>query len=211
MKRHAVAGFCMALLFAGLAWSQSSKDLDEKVKRARALYYDKEYAESLKMFDAVLSADQDNLEAQIGRLKALKGLKDDSAISSYDQKRSKTASSSNHVVSAQLKLMAGDIDEAEMLLKDAVKMDKKSYMAHSMLGSIYKFKKNYKGSVPHFLAAIDANKDYPETYFELGEAYFKDNNAALAAKYWRIYLEMVPRTGNRYRYVNDKLQKLGGN
>jgi len=211
MKRFAIALSCISLLFASLAWTQTSKDLDEKVKRARALYYDKQYPDALKMFDAVLAADGNNIEAQVGRLKTLKGMNNESAITSFDQKRNKAATPDNHVLTAQIKMMGRDFTGAEAILKQAVAQDQKAYMAHAMLGSIKKYQKDYMGAAPHLLAAIAANKNYTEAYFDLGEVYFKTNNAASAAKYWRMYLDMVPRTGKRYKYVNDKLQKLGGN
>ena len=197
---------CFSLGFAG-----EETQIQKKVKRARALMYDQKFDESLTLYDQILVEDANNLEAQLDRIRVLGALKKNDEIKKFAQKRTKTNTADDLIVSAQMKIVERDLKGAGAELKQALTKDPKAYMAHYLLGVVSKIGKDDKAAVEHLMKAVEANEDFPEAYYELGEIYYTNGSGGKAANYWREYLERVPRSGKRYEYVNAKLQRLGGN
>ena len=197
------------LTTATLQLTAQTQTLDDRVKRARAMLLDKNFKGALAEFDKVLAADPTHLEARIDRLKALKALKMDGELQKFS-KRSKSNSAQDHILDAQLSMVNRKMPDAEASLKQAMNMDKKAYMAPYMMGVIQKIKKNPNGAITHFKTAITANAKFPESYYELGDIYYAQGNTGQAVTYWKKYIDLIPRTGKRYQYVNTKLRQLGG-
>ena len=158
----------------------------------------------------VLSKDPDNMEAQLGKLEAHNGLGQKTELTSFAQKRTKGASVENHVFNAQVHLMNKSVANAEQELKKALDQNKSHYMALHMMGVIRTAKGDKNTAFKYFSAAIKAQGSFPEPYYYIGDLYFTSGKTDKAVKYWKKYIELVPATGQRYQYVNSKLQSLGG-
>ena len=205
------AGFFAALtLISVLSTVLIAQDSQDQIKRARAAMFDKNYQDALKRFEMVLEKEPGNIEAQLGKLEAYSGLGQKSEITTYSQKRAKGSTVENHVFSAQVHLMNKDIGNAEKELKLALDQESTHYMALYMMGLIRTAKGDKNTAFKYFSASIKAQSSFPEPYYYIGDLYFTTGKTDNAVKYWKKYIELVPPTGQRHQYVNNKLRSLGG-
>ena len=183
----------------------------EKLKQARKLLYDRAYEQALGIFEEVLKGDPNELEAALGKMDALAGLRKLEEINRYadTQVKDKAGSAEGFIISANNAIWRRQFDQAEAQLKQAVEKKTDAYLAHYLLGFVKKITRRPEEAITHLNAAIAANPDFAESYYLLGDLYFAKGESEKVFQNWRAYLEKVPRGGSRYEYVSKTLQSLG--
>lgn len=181
-----------------------------KVKQGRSLLFEQKYTEAQKKFEEVLADNADHLEALMGKIDALAGQRKLSQAGAIAKKKAGDAGAAGLILSANNKIWTRDFKGAEVDLKRALTRPGADYMAHFLLGYVRYRSRDLDGAIEHLTAAIEANEDFPESYYLLGDIYLKKSDSENMFKYWRPYLEKIPHAGSRYQYVVSTLQKLGG-
>jgi spermidine synthase len=109
-----------------------------------------------------------------------------------------------------LYLSEGKIDEAIIVLSDALKLDRKNSVINSNLGLAYLDKKEYDSAIEYFNRAISFNSKNIEAHYNLGLAYIiGKNQPEKAIEQWEKSLEIDPEyVGALYNlglaYFNNK-------
>ena len=221
---------CCLPLFA----VQTDKELREKahkklaaeIQEARVLLNDKKYTQAEAALDKLMvfyanKANSKNLdpvalpdimlEMQLAKVDTLVGQRKVKDAATYAKgKRAAKASPAQHMLSAQAHLLERDRVKSEASLQAAVKMDEKAFMAWFMLGRLAQSKRDNPKAIEYFLKSIKHNEDFSESRFFLGQIYLRQGNKKAVREHWNAYLKLTPRKGDRYKLVNDTLQKLGG-
>lgn len=181
-----------------------------KLTKARTHHHNGQHSKALELFDEVLKEDSDNIEALVGRVDALGAMKKTEDLTSMrTSKRGKASDSA--LVEAQVYLWEKNLPMAVKTLNQHLAENPNSYMGHYLLGSIYASTTQGKDKAKdHLQKAIKHNPDFPESYFVLGDLYFKDSKADETRKMWNAYLARTPKEGKRYEYVSSTLSRMGG-
>ena len=210
MKKKLALLLSFPLVFTAAAFcGDDAQALRQKVLEARSLLFDQKYQLALDRFEAILKTNGDNLEAQLGKMDALGGLRNRDQINSIAS--TKVANSVDAmVVSANSKIWNRDFPGAESDLRKAIEQDGQAYLAHYLLGYVQYRTKQESEAIKSLEKAIQINKDFPEAYYLLGDLYFKKGESTKVFQYWRDYLERIPQSGSRFDYVSSTLQKMGG-
>jgi tetratricopeptide (TPR) repeat protein len=217
--KHGLFWIVLMVTVLGNALARSPQDTDEakkierRIKEARIALSEKKYNEGLKKFDEILAAEPEHMEAQLGRLDALAYLErtnDVKAIAAKATSKAKPTMESL-TIAGNAKLWQRDLAGALTDLKKATEMKpNEAYYAHYLLGFIERLRKDYDSAISHLVKAIEIEEEFPEPYYLLGDVYFRRDDSSNVIKYWREYLNKVPAEGERYRYVLQTLQQLGG-
>lgn len=104
-----------------------------------------------------------------------------------------------------------DLDKAETMFREAIDIDRDYPEAHNALGVIYTRQKRWDDAISEFQSAL-RNPLYREpelAYYNLGTAYFRTGNYALAVKSYRDALKRAPNMFNAYYYVALAFNSLG--
>ena len=191
---------------------QDARVLDETLKEARSLLYDQKLEPALAKFEEVLKKDPNNLEAYLGKMNALGSLRKNQDVQKMAAAKSKTTTIDGSVINANGLIWKRDFAGAmEQLTRVHAKKGNGDYMAQYLAGYIQYRSRKPDAAIPFLQKAIELNKEYPESYYLLGDIYMKKSDANNTVKYWNEYLKRVPKSGKRYQYVNSTLQKMGGN
>jgi tetratricopeptide (TPR) repeat protein len=183
---------------------------DAKIKKARVLHHNGQHAKALEVFDEVLKGDADNIEALIGRVDALGAMKKLEELTVMKTSK-RGADKDEALVEAQIFLWEKNLPMAIKTLTAHLAAHPNSYMGHYLLGSVYASTKQGKDRArTHLQKAIELNKDFPESYFALGDLHFKASESNKARELWNKYLALVPKEGKRYEYVSNTLARMGG-
>lgn len=181
-----------------------------KIIKARTHHHNGQHQKALELFDEVLAEDVDNIEALVGRVDALGALKKMEDLTTMrTSKRGKASESA--LVEAQVYLWEKNLPMAVKTLNEYLAAQPESYMGHYLLGSIYASTTQGKDKAKdHLQKAIKSNPEFPESYFVLGDLYFKDSKADKTREMWNAYLAKTPKEGKRYEYVSSTLSRMGG-
>lgn len=181
-----------------------------KIQKARTLFYNGQHAQALELYNEVLAGHPDHIEALVGRIDALGAMnKLDELASMRNTKRS--SSSDQALVEAQVYLWEKNMPMAVKTLNQHLANHPDSFMGHYLLGSLYgNTTKGKELAKQHLTKAIQLNADFPESYFAIGNIYFKESNSNKTREYWNQYLAKTPKEGKRFEYVSSTLSRMGG-
>ena len=175
---------------------------------------DKKYQEAEKAYDEILKEYPENLEAHIGKMNVLRGLKKTDEAVAYGKNAggtSKTETLALHLFSGINHLYAKEFDAAlAAFAKGSEQFPDDCYLADYYQGYIHFLNRRYDAAVPFLEKALKGNPDYPETYYLLGDIYLARNDKAKVLTYWNGYMERVAHVGSRYERVSKVVKSLGG-
>lgn len=224
MKQVGTWVLLIVFSFVALAEESAADKLRRELNEAGILVFEKKFDKAKAKYDAILASNENNVEARIGLMEALDGLKKSDEIQALakaseavykkddkSDEENKTKEVNGLIVSAKARYYKRDFSGAEADLLKAIKMDDKSCMAYYQLGHLKRILRKKDDAIKYLLKALEADKDYPETYYLLGDLYLSNKDTKNGIKYWNEYLKRVPSTSEKYREVNHTLQQLGGN
>ncbi len=190
--------------------AESNADLQEVLKRspksagamvnlARVFIAEKNYAESLKLFENALLTDDKNFDALSGSISVFNRQKQFAqAHSKIDQYLAKNADRKD--VSAALHYLKSDIfiaekntESAEVELKKAIESDENYLPAYSTYASLLIAKNQTDSAIEQYKKAVE-KKPSATVYTLLGMLEEARNNAPEAEKNYRRALEITPET-----------------
>ena len=79
------------------------------------------------------------------------------------------------------------LDQAESLLRKAVRIDPSYVRAYLLLGNLHSQEHQYAKAVPEYQRALELNPNLPDTYYHLGQAYAQLGKNDLAQKEFRLH------------------------
>lgn len=100
----------------------------------------------------------------------------------------------------------GLIDDSIVELEKAVSLSSDSDLLHMELGILYLAKEQYEKAKEQFFAALNRNPGSANTYYFLGETFFRTENYKLA---W-LSAQMAERLGHKGKDLFRKLRDLPG-
>ena len=195
-----------------------------EMEECRVLYNDKKYVEAQQAFEKFLNdygssakralIDKEALrgaflEAQLGITDSLAKQKKFDEAAAFAKRRTK-GRQVDHVILANNFIWQRDRESAMTQIEEALKKDAKDYLAWFYKGQLQTMKREFEPAAESLEKAIEYNEHFAEAYFFLGQLYHRLRKKDLTRKYWGEYLTMVPRRGERFKYVDGTLRKLGG-
>lgn len=119
------------------------------------------------------------------------GLKTETA-SAEIKARPEIADSKMLYAQAVKKHTKGKLEEAKILYRKVVKIDRYNMQAYNNLGVIYMSEKNYKRAIMRFKDAIKIKHDYSDAHYNLACVYAKRNNTGRSLLYLKNAVAFNP-------------------
>lgn len=207
--KHILGIFCFALALTGPSLAAGDTEVEQQLNQARGLLYDSKFQAALDKFSAVLTNHPQNLEARLGKMDALGGLRKLDEVEAFSKTKSESGPD-GMVVTAHAKIWNRDMSGAKADLEKAIAADNGAYMAHYLLGYLKRRDRDYDGAIASLKKSLEANANYPETHYLLGEIYRAKGDTNKVIEHWNEYLGRIPRSGDRYDYVNSYLRRITG-
>lgn len=91
-----------------------------------------------------------------------------------------------------MRYLDGDLLNAEIEFKEALKLNKDEFMAHSNLGLVYANTGRAKEAEEEYKKEIEINPYYDNVYYNLGLLYWQQGKKDQAIIYWKKTLEVNP-------------------
>ena len=207
--KHVLGFLCFVLAFPGPWAAAGDPQVEQQLNKARSLLYDSNFQGALEKFDAILTSHPQNLEARLGKMDALGGLRKLDEVQSYSKSKADSGAD-GFIISAHAKIWNRDMAGAKADLENAVAAAGDAYLAHYLLGYLKRRDREYDSAITSLNKALEANAAYPETYYLLGEIYRVKGDTNKVIEYWNGYLSRIPQSGERYDYVNAYLRRIAG-
>lgn len=183
-------------------------DMKSELAIGRSMIFDRNFNKALTHFEGLLAKEPNNLEAILGKIDALQGMGKTTEAGAFMQ--NKGASTADSLAAqAYLKMWQRDIPGAKSGADQALQQDPDHYMALYLKGYIAFREKKLDEAESLLKRSISANPNYSESYYLMGDIYRAKNDLTNLLKNWNKYLEMIPKQGSRFEYVNSMVQKLG--
>ena len=203
------------ILFLGLLFLPTcgvfAGDFSQSLNEGHTLLADSQNEAALAKFETILAKSPNHLQAQIGKMEALGNMRQIPKIDEYASKQSKSTGPDALVVAGYNKVWKRDLAGATTDFEAAIKQDASNYMAHYLLGYLKWRTRKYDDAIVHLQKTTALQAGFAEPYYILGDIYKTKGDSDKVLKYWNEYLKRIPRTGQRYSFVNSTVLKLGGN
>jgi len=155
------------------------------------------YNEAITCYDDILTGDENNIEALIGRAQCYKAInKSEQAMSDYIQ-AVKSAGAQNDDI---LKLEA---------LTGIIQLNSNHLTARYNRGLIYMDQEEYYRAAQDFSQVVRIDRRHLNAYYKLGEAYYKSQNYPAALEAYQEVQKLNFTDAKPYAYMSQIYYKMG--